>query len=101
MPRGSAPSKVDGNHAAIVAALRGCGYFVISLHMIGGGVPDLLVISKHDNSRALLIEVKMPGEKLNDKERAWHAAYPGRATIAHSAETAVFMMQQFESEAMK
>jgi hypothetical protein len=98
VPRGFAPSKVDANQPAIVAALRKAGYFITILAPLGGGIPDLHVVSKTDSSRVMLIEVKMPGEHLNDKERIWHAAYPGRATIAHSPEQAVELMQQFDSE---
>jgi AmiR/NasT family two-component response regulator len=101
MPRGFAPSKIDKNQPEIVEALRKAGYTVIDLHALGGGIPDLMVVSKHDNSRVLLIEVKMPKEHLNDKEQIWHAAYPGRATIAHSGAEAVELMNSFETERWK
>ena len=51
-------AKRDGNHAAIVAALRAAGCSVLELHAVGGGCPDLLA------GRAgweRLIEVKREG----------------------------------------
>lgn len=101
MPRGFAPSKIDKNQPEIVAALRKEGYTVVILAPLGCGIPDLLVVSKTDSSRILLIEVKVPGEHLNDNEKIWHAAYPGRATIARSGAEAVELMKSFDCEAME
>jgi hypothetical protein len=101
VPRGFAPSKVDANQPAIVAALRKAGYFITILAPLGGGIPDLHVVSKTDSSRVMLIEVKMPGEHLNTNEKIWHAAYPGRATIARSGAEAVELMNSFETERWK
>lgn len=98
MPRGFAGSKVDKNHLAIVQALRRCGWYVISLAPLGGGVPDILVVSKSDHSRVLLMEIKSPGGKLTDQEKLFFAAYPGRATIVYSPEGAVENMSMFEKE---
>lgn len=49
--------KVDGNHAAIVEALRATGWKVRSLASVGRGMPDLL-IARHGIVR--LVEVKTP-----------------------------------------
>jgi hypothetical protein len=47
--------KVDGNQAAVVAALRAVGATVQSLASVGGGCPDLLVGYR---GRTYLLEVK-------------------------------------------
>lgn len=47
--------RVDGNHAAIVAALRRVGCNVLDLSRVGGGCPDLLVQS---GVALVLLEVK-------------------------------------------
>lgn len=98
MPRGNAPSKVDQNQPEIVAALRKKGYFVLSLAALGGGVPDLLVVSRTDGARAMLMEVKFGDEPLNRNEIKWHAAYPGRRAIVRNSERAVEIMQEFDEE---
>ncbi len=68
--------KVDGNQAAIVKALRDAGRFVEVLSDVGRGVPDLLVSW---SSRCLLMEVKMPGEKLTEHQLDWHRRWKGPA----------------------
>ena len=89
-------AKRDENEAEIVKALRDAGYFVT--HLNDPGVPDLLVIDPWpdvplfvatspkdaiqgivDNRRSFgginpvyLVEVKMPGKKLNKVQQEWH-----------------------------
>ena len=83
-------AKRDENEPEIVDALRKAGYFVSRLN--GTGIPDLLVIEpgEHNNSMIhtvdnvedaltaaqggfiTLLEVKMPGKKLNKIQREWH-----------------------------
>lgn len=66
--------RVDGNQAEIVSALRDAGCFVEVLSDVGRGVPDLLV---GRNGKCLLLEVKMPGEKLTPDQVTWHRAWKG------------------------
>ena len=47
--------KVDKNQASVVKALRDNGADVYLLHMVGKGIPDLLVAYE---GRTILIEVK-------------------------------------------
>jgi hypothetical protein len=101
MPRGSAPSKVDKNHALIVLTLRACGYHVLDLHTVGCGCPDILVVSKADSARVMLMEIKSCGGKLTDDEKIFFSVYPGRATIAVSPERAIELMEQFDLEAQE
>lgn len=64
--------RVDRNHAAIRDGLRKCGYRVFDCSRLGGGFPDLLVWKR----RVMLLEVKMPGEKLTPDEAEFHALFP-------------------------
>jgi hypothetical protein len=48
-------SRVDANHAEIVAAFRACGCQVLDLSRVGGGCPDLLVRVR---GIIVLVEVK-------------------------------------------
>lgn len=80
----------DNNHVEIWKALEMAGYFVIDLADLGHGNPDLLVVSK--SGLVQLIEVKMPKQQLTGDERIFHAFYPGRLTICHSAEEALASM---------
>lgn len=52
--------KVDKNQADVVKALRDYGADVFLLHMVGGGIPDLLVCFEE---QTILMEVKDGGEK--------------------------------------
>ena len=47
--------KVDKNQALVVKTLRDNGADVYLLHMVGGGIPDLMVCY---NDQTILIEVK-------------------------------------------
>lgn len=62
--------RVDENQADIVQALRQAGRLVQDLHAVGRGVPDLLVCAP--SGRLVLLEVKAPGGRLNERERLWH-----------------------------
>jgi hypothetical protein len=79
-------AKVDGNHVEIVDALRAAGFSVESLARVGGGCPDLLVGAFGAN---VLIEVKVPGERLNALQKPWHTGWKGVAHIATSALEAI------------
>lgn len=68
--------RTDGNQAEIVAALREAGRFVEVLSDVGRGVPDLLVAW---SGRSLLMEVKMPKEKLTPDQIDWHRRWKGPA----------------------
>lgn len=66
-------ARVDDNQGAIVAALRRIGAVVTPLHMVGGGVSDLLVSFRQ---RWLVMEVKdgsLPPSrrKLTPDEARW------------------------------
>lgn len=79
--------KVDRNQRAIVGALRKCGVAVQSLAGIGFGVPDLLAYSTQ--SGYVLLEVKMPGEKLNEDQERFHRQWPGRIHVVETIDDAL------------
>jgi len=55
-----AVKKTDKNQASVVKALRDFGADVYSLHTVGGGIPDLLVLYE---GHTLLFEVKDGADK--------------------------------------
>lgn len=82
--------KIDGNQNAIVNHLRRCGWTVQSLAKVGGGAPDILVgvVVPGRAPTNVLIELKSPGEQLNEKQVMWHASWLGRVFVAHDEQQA-------------
>lgn len=81
--------KRDANERAIVEALRAAGYAVQTLEQ-GKGCPDLLVCNPDIGlGRHYLLEVKQPGEKLTAAQVRWHAAWPGKVYVVHTADEAL------------
>jgi len=84
-------AKVDANQAEIVRALRAIGATVTSLATVGNGCPDVVVGYRGVN---LLFEIK-DGSKaksaraLTEKEKAWHAAWAGQASVVESVDDAL------------
>jgi hypothetical protein len=70
-----------------VEALRRCGAKVFPLHQVGGGCPDLLVAINQE--RTFLLEVKMPGEKINKLQAEWLAAWPGEVHVVRTPDEAL------------
>lgn len=78
-------ARPDEGQATIANAFRGCGALVVDLHLVGGGVPDLLIGIDGLN---VLVEVKKPrgprggersssGQKLNEKQASFHHDWRG------------------------
>lgn len=89
-------ARVDANQSSIVLALRQIGATVQPLHMVGRGVPDLLIGYRGQN---FLLEVKdgrrPPSQrKLTNDEQAWHEAWRGVVHIVYSAEDAVTLINR-------
>ncbi len=87
-------AKVDVNQQDIVRALEAVGASVLYLHVVGAGVPDLLVGYK---GRNYLIEVKRPLPQLkaeresldarymlNELQAEWHAGWRGHVRVART-----------------
>jgi hypothetical protein len=79
-------SKVDSTQAAIVEALRKVGVWVLHLHQLGGGTPDLLCWNR---GRFVLVECKSPGEKINALQAEFMATCPGEIHVVQSPEEAL------------
>lgn len=85
-------ARVDATHGAIVKALRESGCFVFSMASLGAGLPDLCVGTPRGET--WLLECKNPANKtrtgkLNDEQRAFMAAWPGKYAVVTSAEQAI------------
>ena len=78
--------RVDGTQPAIVEALRRIGAWVLHLHEVGKGCPDLLVWMR---GRFLFLECKIPGEGPNKMQTEFIATCPGEIHIVRSPEEAV------------
>jgi Holliday junction resolvase len=81
----------DGNHRAIVEALRDRGLSVLDLGGVGSGCPDLLVGTRMGN---LLVEIKdgsrSPSRRrLTEDEMHFHATWRGPHVVATSAQDVV------------
>jgi len=71
--------RTDGNQKEIVALLRAGGCTVVITSAVGSlggnlaGFPDLVV--KGPDKRIYFVEIKMPGGKLTDREKAFAYAW--------------------------
>lgn len=78
-------ARIDGNHQAIVEALRHVGCSVQSLANLGHGCPDLLV-GRH--GRNYLMEIKngklSPSrQQLTQDEARWAQSWNGSVLVVH------------------
>lgn len=80
--------KRDQNEPEIIRALHSIGASVDQLPG-GSGRPDLLVGWR---GQVWLIEVKLPGERLNRLQKQWHANWRGKAHIAYSPAQALVIV---------
>lgn len=84
-------ARVDATQASIVAGLRAVGCSVETLHRVGRGCPDLLVgVPGHGN---VLLEIKLSGEGLNDRQAEWHAGWRGQVRVVRSLEEALSVVR--------
>ena len=79
-------ARIDGNHREIRDAFRWCGYVWEDTFRLGEGFPDALVVTK--SGTIVLLEIKMPGEGLTPKERAFHERFKGPLAIVYGVEDA-------------
>lgn len=93
-------AKVDANQVEVVQAFRSMGCSVQCLHMMGGGVPDLLIAIKGIN---LLVEVKDGAkppskQKLTPDQIDWHCQWRAPVYIVNSIAQAVDLIQKIIKE---
>lgn len=85
--------QVDRNHEAIRDGLRQLGFIVEDCSRVGNGFSDLVV--KHPNKTGFFrfVEVKMPKEKLTEKEEKFQARWADEYLIAYEIED---VLREFE-----
>lgn len=86
-------ARIDGNHTAIVKALRTIGCSVLDLSKVGKGVPDLLVWSPR-LTRYVLVEVKngdlAPSRRrLTEDQVEFHQTWRGPIVVIESVPEAL------------
>lgn len=89
-------ARVDANQAEIVQALRQVGASVQPIHMVGQGVPDLLIGYLGCN---WLFEIKdgskpQSRQSLTPDEKAWHESWRGSVYIVNDPEQAITLLRQ-------
>ncbi len=88
-------SRQDSNHSAIVKDLRLLGYQVHEMKSQGGGFPDILV-ARH--GKMCLMEIKVDGGTLNDKQKQWHSEWKGpEVAIIRTTEQAIIAMMNINT----
>jgi hypothetical protein len=89
--------KVDKNQASVVKALRDYGADVHLLHMVGAGIPDLLVAYE---GHTILIEVKDGAHKVFTPEQIkFIAAWKGGPLYrVNSSEEAIDVLKSLKME---
>jgi len=78
-------ARTDANQPTIIAALQAIGCKVIYLKW----PTDLLVSGGKLGDANLLMEVKMPGAKLNVAQRLFFDSWPGRKVVVHHEQEAL------------
>ncbi len=91
MPRGVQRARTDGNHTAVMDALRAAGISALSIAAVGNGCPDIVAGFR---GRNVLIEVKdgdkaPSARKLTPDEAKFHDSWMGYVVIANSPLEAV------------
>jgi hypothetical protein len=91
-------ARIDGQHRAIVAALRAAGASVRSTAALGKGFPDLIVARPYDHT-TFLLEIKAPlgplggksdhGQSMNEDQIKFGTEWQGEFWIVRSPQQAV------------
>ena len=91
--------KVDKNQASVVKALRDYGADVFLLHMVGGGIPDLMVCY---DDHTILMEVKDGlDKKLTPQQIVLFAGWKGgHLHRVNSCEEAINVLKLVETESL-
>jgi hypothetical protein len=78
-------AKVDANQPGIIEALHRIGVQTCYIKQ----PVDLLIAGGALGSRNVLLEVKMPGERLNLTQQDFWDKWPGEKAIVHSVDEAL------------
>ncbi len=96
----------DANHQTIFRAFDRAGASVVSLHTLGGGVPDLLVGFAGVER---LVEVKLPARqgvafqhpatRLSRRQQGWHHSWGGHPpVVVRTPEEAEALVDEMAAE---
>ena len=90
---------VDKNQASVVKALRDYGADVFLLHMVGGGIPDLMVCY---DDHTILMEVKDGlDKKLTPQQITLFAGWKGgHLHRVNSVQEAIEVLKLVETESL-
>ena len=91
--------KVDKNQKDVVKALRDYGATVFLLHMVGGGIPDLMVCIAN---QTILMEVKDgKDKKLTPQQITLFAGWQGGPLHrVNSVQEALEVLKLYETESL-
>lgn len=89
MNRRGHKGRVDANHAQIMRDLRKAAIACWSTAPLGDGFPDILASPSWNRKVMVLLEVKVPGEKLNQAETDFASTWPGPVFTVTSSEEAI------------
>lgn len=83
--------KLDANTPAIINALHDLGWQWVDTHQLGDGFGDGIAVYREDDGtwQKILVEIKMPGEKLTAAERKFHERFLGLVKIWRCAEDVI------------
>ena len=90
--------RADENQAEIVADLRAIGAYVLHLHTIGGGCPDIVVLW---GGVLWMFEIKSSKGRLFQKQRDWHRMWReagSNVAVIRSSEEAFALMGVEETD---
>lgn len=93
-------AKVDANQPEIVSLLRRLGCSVQPIHMVGRGVPDLLLGIAGRNFIVELKDGRKPpsARKLTPDEQEWHQNWLGQVDVIESEQQAVEFVNRVRCE---
>ena len=86
--------KVDQEHGIIREGLRAAGYFVVDLADVGKDFPDLLAVSKKNET--VLLEVKTEGEYPTEGQVLFLFRFPGPISLVFSLDDALEVMYRYD-----
>ena len=98
---GRRKGRKDDNQDDIVGTLRVAGYYVIDIHSLGNGIPDLLVVGKDQDRTLILAEVKQKSGTFTPDEKEFLRVYPGYVATFYDTGDALRKMHQIDKGNLK
>lgn len=84
-------ARIDANQPKIVKALRAVGASVAHIHMVGGGLPDIIVGYRGVNYLMEIKDGSKPPSKrrLTLDEQSWHDNWWGSVVVVNNEDEAL------------